>query len=40
MTIDIDSGWILALVLLAGLFCGGLLHRVWPWSNLLFKPRS
>lgn len=35
MTIDIDSGWILALAVL-----GGLLHRVWPWSNLLFKPRA
>ena len=25
------------LYVAAGLFAGGLLHRVWPWSNLLFK---
>lgn len=27
------------LYVAAGLFVGGLLHRVWPWSNLLIKPK-
>lgn len=27
-------------VLAFGLFAGGWLHRVWPWTNLIKKPKG
>lgn len=37
MNIEISTAWLLVVAALAGVFAGGWLHRIWPWTEMLRK---